>query len=84
MDTTKMLPNGFDYDSQCVAEPKPTGSGNGGACAAATGEPTTQCCGTFPNRFPFNDKGHNLKKFFVIKSKKTCRGLLPVLYWKDL
>ena len=57
LDTTKMLPNGFDYDSRCVAEPKPTGSGNGGACAAATGEPTTQCCGTFPNRFPFNDKG---------------------------
>ena len=66
MDTTKMLPNGFDYDSQCVAEPKPTGSGNGGACAAATGEPTTQCCGTFPNRFPFNDKGPNFKKIVFV------------------
>ena len=56
-DPEKMATNGFDYGGTCVPEPKPTGSGNGGTCAAAMGEPTTQCCGIFPNRYPFNDKG---------------------------
>ena len=49
-----MLINGFDHAATCL--PKPP---SGGSCAAhpATEEITTQCCGSYPNRFPFNNKG---------------------------
>ena len=53
-DTELTTVNGFDHAASCL--PKPT---SGGSCAAhaATETVAQVCCGEYPTRFPFNNKG---------------------------
>ena len=56
-DDANKMAEGFDHAASC--QPKVTTGGGGGTCGEYenTEEVATKCCGAYPSRFPYNNKG---------------------------
>lgn len=76
-DTELMAGNGFDHAESCSPKPVVPTGGNGSCAAHEATEPAAQvCCGEYPTRFPFNNKGGCISccgaKTYNIYNKSCC------------
>ena len=73
--------NGFDHAGSCV-KPVPKPVMGTGQCDH-TEEVAMKCCGEYPYRFPFNNRGGCISccgaKTFNINKKTCCSGALEAL-----
>ena len=77
IDSTLYLSQGFDHTVKCVKSESSGGSSK--SCLASSGTAEPECCGEYPNRFPYNSRGGcfeccNTKTYNVYERECCANG----------